>query len=106
MSFEGFSRERSTEGDESESSVAGRDEGAGSPPDGLEGPPPDVLEEMGLAAEVYERLADRGREVRFRLDPPTGRVSVEIHDLEGKMLYAIPPNRALDIASGEDIDDV
>jgi hypothetical protein len=74
------------------------------PPD--EGPPEELLEEMGLAAEVYERLAARGRELRFRLDPPTGRVSVGVHDLDGKLLYTIPPSRALEIAGGEDIDEV
>jgi flagellar protein FlaG len=69
-------------------------------------PPDELLEEMGLAAEVYERLAARGRELRFRLDPPTGRVTVEVRDLDGKLLYTIPPTRALEIAGGEDLDDV
>lgn len=98
MSHEGFPREWSRDRDESESSLSGHEDEAG--------PPAEVLEEMGLAAEVYERLAARGRELRFRLDPPTGRVTVEVHDLEGRLLYTIPPSRALDIASGEDIDDV
>jgi uncharacterized FlaG/YvyC family protein len=71
-----------------------------------EGPPDEVLEEMGLAAEVYHRLAASGRELRFRLDPPTGRVTVEVHDFNGRLLYRIPPSRALDIAGGEDVDDV
>jgi uncharacterized FlaG/YvyC family protein len=88
MSFEGFSKEQPT------------------PAEGSEGPPDELLEEMGLAAEVYERLAARGRELRFRLDPPTGRVTVEVHDLGGKLLYTIPPSRALDIACGEDLDEV
>lgn len=71
-----------------------------------DGPPDQLLEEMGLAAEVYERLAVRGRELRFRLDPPTGRVSVGVHDSDGNLLYTIPPSKALDIASGEDLDEV
>ena len=69
-------------------------------------PPDELLEEMGLAAEVYERLAARGRELRFRLDPPTGRVTIEVRDLNGTLLYTIPPTRALEIAGGEAVDQV
>lgn len=69
-------------------------------------PPDELLEEMGLAAEVYQRLAARGRELRFRLDPPTGRVTVSVHDVDGNMLYTIPPSTALEIASGENLDEV
>ncbi len=100
MTFEGFSQGQPPpgKGSEQKGSNVG-DPGAGAPPD-------ELLEEMGLAAEVYERLAARGRELRFRLDPPTGRVTVEVHDLEGRLLYTIPPSIALDIAGGEDLEDV
>jgi hypothetical protein len=100
MSIEGFSNEQPPPGEgpeQEESDVSGSAAG---------GPPDELLEEMGLAAEVYERLAARGRELRFRLDPPTGRVTVEVHDLDGKLLYTILPARALEIAGGEDVDEV
>jgi len=71
-----------------------------------DGPPDELLEEMDLAAEVYQRLSARGRELRFRLDPPTGRVTVSVHDSGGNLLYTIPPSKALDIAGGEDLDEV
>jgi hypothetical protein len=100
MSFDGFSREQPTPDERSEQ------EGSNVGASGAEGPPDELLEEMAVAAEVYERLAARGRELRFRLDPPTGRVTVEVRDLDGRLLYSIAPSRALDIASGEDLDEV
>ncbi len=100
MSFDGFSKERPTPDERSEQ------EGSNVGASGAEGPPDELLEDMGVAAEVYERLAARGRELRFRLDPPTGRVTVEVRDLDGRLLYSIAPSRALDIASGEDLDKV
>ncbi len=100
MSFEGSSREQPTPDESSEQ------EGSNVGGSGAEAPPDELLEAMGAAAEVYERLAARGRELRFRIDPSTGRVTVEVHDLDGKLLYSIPPSRALDIASGEDLDEV
>lgn len=66
--------------------------------------PDEVLEEMRLAAEVYARLAARGRELRFRLDPPTGKVTVGVHDRRGRLLYTIPPLRALEVAGGDGVD--
>ncbi len=103
MSFDGFSKERPvpTDGCEHEGSALGSPK-----PPADEGPPEELLEEMGLAAEVYERLAERGREVRFQLDPTTGRVTVEVHDLDGRLLHRLPPSRALEIAGGEGLDDV
>jgi uncharacterized FlaG/YvyC family protein len=71
-----------------------------------DGPPDELREEMGLAAEVYQRLAARGRELRFRLDPPTGCVTVGVYDSDGDLLYTIPPSKALEIAGGEDLDEV
>jgi hypothetical protein len=103
MSFDAYSNERpaANGGYEPEGSNAGAPR---VPAD--DGPPDELLEEIGLAAEIYERLATRGREIRFQLDPPTGRITVEVHDLDGRLLYTIPPSRALEIASGEDLDDV
>jgi hypothetical protein len=100
MSFDGSSREQPTPDERSEQ------EGSNVGASGAGGPPDELLEDMGVAAEVYERLAARGRELRFRLDPATGRVTVEVRDLDGRLLYSIAPSRALDIASGEDLDEV
>jgi hypothetical protein len=104
MSFDGSSREQPTPDERSEQE--GSNVGASGAEGPAEGPPDELLEDMGVAAEVYERLAARGRELRFRLDPPTGRITVEVRDLDGRLLYSIAPSRALDIASGEDLDEV
>lgn len=88
MSFEGFSEEQPLDRPSAE------------------GPPDDVLEEMALATWVYEQLAARGRELRFRLDPPTGRVTVDVHDSGGTLLYTILPSEALEVAGGERLDEV
>ena len=97
MSFEDLSNRPFSDDQECQAAS-----GASADPD----PPDELLEEMALAAEVYERLAARGRELRFRLDPPTGRVTVGVHDASGELLYTILPSRALEIAGGEDVDDV
>jgi flagellar protein FlaG len=63
-------------------------------------PPDEVLEAIDLAAEAYERLAASGCQLHFKLDPPTGKVTVEVHDMAGRVLFTIPGSKALDIASG------
>jgi hypothetical protein len=89
VSFEDFSSEHGLDG-----------------PWGDGAPPDDVLEEIGLAGEVYQRLADRGRELRFWVDPSTGRITIGVHEADGTLLYTILPSRALEIAGGEDVDEV
>ena len=65
-------------------------------------PPPEVLEAMDAAGRVARELHATGRELRFV--PPaegaTGRVRVEVRDLDGNVLRTIPPSELLDVASG------
>lgn len=63
-------------------------------------PPPDVQAEVELAAERAARLAADDRELHFTLDEETGRVIVQVRDLEGQVIRTIPPSHALDIMSG------
>jgi hypothetical protein len=64
-------------------------------------PPPEVLEQMSVAAQVAQELHDSGRRLRFTPDPAGARVVVAVEDLDGNVLRTIPPSDALGIASGE-----
>jgi len=66
-------------------------------------PPPEVLDEVGAAAERAEALAAANRELHFRVDDETGRVVVEVRDLDGKVIRTIPPSEALDVMAGASI---
>ncbi|MGN6189778.1 MAG: hypothetical protein ACTHOE_12850 [Conexibacter sp.] len=69
-------------------------------------PPPEVLDAIGAAGRVARELHDTGRELRFT--PPSagedGRVRVEVCDLDGNVLRAIPPSELLDVAAGAPLD--
>jgi hypothetical protein len=67
-------------------------------------PPPEVYEAMGQAAQSYDKLAATGRELRFRVEPASGRLVVEVHDRHGNLLFAVPPSKALDVAGGGSLD--
>jgi flagellar protein FlaG len=63
-------------------------------------PPPEVHDAMGVAAQAYERLASQDRQLRFMIDEKTGHFEVQVHDLDGNLLFTVPPSKALDVASG------
>ena len=67
------------------------------------GPPPELKAEMAKAAKVAEDLHAQGRELRFERDERTGRIRVELRDLDGNVLRVIPGTQALDIARGAPI---
>jgi flagellar protein FlaG len=62
-------------------------------------PPPAAMEEMHVAARVFEELRAQKRELHFE---PTGngRVVVQVRDLDGNVIRTIPPAKALEVASG------
>jgi flagellar protein FlaG len=43
------------------------------------------------AGRVAADLHEHGRELRFGADPSTGRIVVEVRDLDGNVLRTIPP---------------
>ena len=43
------------------------------------------------------------RELHFSHDKESGRVIIEVRDLEGNVLKTIPPSKAMDILSGADL---
>ncbi len=64
------------------------------------GPPPEVHAAIAVAAQAHERLAAAGQSLSFRVNDNTGKLTIEIHDLEGNVLFTVPPSRALEIAAG------
>jgi hypothetical protein len=62
-------------------------------------PPPEVHAAMAQAAQAYDKLQASGHQLAFHLDAHTGHVEIEVHDLEGHVLFTVPPSKALDIAS-------
>lgn len=67
-------------------------------------PPPEVHEAMGVAAQSYDKLRAQGREMRFKVNEGTGKLTVEIHDLHGNLLFQVPASKALDVAGGGSLD--
>jgi FlaG protein len=66
-------------------------------------PPPEVLDEVGAAADRAEALAAANRELHFRIDDHTQRVIVEVRDFDGNVIRTIPPSAALDVMAGASI---
>lgn len=66
----------------------------------LDGPPPALLTEVARAARRYEELRAMKRELHFEPNPETGRIVVEVRDLDGNLIRTVPPSEALEIAAG------
>ena len=64
-------------------------------------PPPEVRDAMAVAAQSYERLEQINRHLSFHVDGRTGKLAIEVHDLEGNVLFSVPSKKALDIAAGD-----
>ena len=64
-------------------------------------PPPAVLREVEAAGRRAEELRRARRELHFEVDDESGRVIVQVRDLDGNVIRTIPPSEALDIMSGE-----
>ena len=66
-------------------------------------PPSEVLREVQAAGRRAEELWRAQRELHFQVDDDTGRVIVQVRDLEGNVIRTVPPSEALDIMSGQGI---
>lgn len=67
-------------------------------------PPPEVQDAMGVAAQSYDNLQASGKGLHFKVDEATGKLTVEVHDQHGNLLFSVPASKALDIASGGSLD--
>jgi len=63
-------------------------------------PPPEVLDEVAAARDRAAELAANNRELHFSTDQETGRVIVQVRDLQGNVIRTIPPSHALHVMSG------
>ena len=63
-------------------------------------PPPEVLDEVAAARDRAAELAANNRELHFSTDESTGRVIVQVRDLQGNVIRTIPPSHALQVMSG------
>ena len=63
-------------------------------------PPPEVLQEVDAAYKRVLDLAAQNRELHFSRDEETGRIIVQVRDLEGHVIRTIPKAHALDVMAG------
>ena len=63
-------------------------------------PTEEVRRHVDRAAEIVEQLHASNRELHFSKDEETGRVVIQVRDLDGNVLKTIPPSHALDVMSG------
>ncbi|MGH2947427.1 MAG: flagellar protein FlaG [Solirubrobacteraceae bacterium] len=63
-------------------------------------PPPEVLDEIGAAADRVDALAAANRELHFSIDEDTNRVVIQVRELDGTVIRTIPPSAALDVMAG------
>lgn len=66
-------------------------------------PTEEAREMVDRAVERVDELHASNRELHFSRDQESGRVIIEVRDLEGNVLKTIPPSKALDIMSGADL---
>jgi hypothetical protein len=64
-------------------------------------PPPEVHDAIAVANQAYHNLQATGNELRFKVNEATGKLSVEVHDVHGNLMFTVPASTALDVASGQ-----
>ena len=67
-------------------------------------PPPEVLDAIGAAAKAYDRLTANGVQLHFHVDDQTGKVAVNIYDMQGSVLGSLAPSQVLDLATSATFD--
>ena len=58
------------------------------------------MDEVAAARDRAAELAASNRELHFSTDQSTGRVIVQVRDLQGNLIRTIPPSHALHVMSG------
>lgn len=68
-------------------------------------PPAEVGDAIGRASARYDELRKQHRELHFASDPQSGRLVIEVRDLDGNVIRTIPPSQALDVIDGAPLED-
>jgi uncharacterized FlaG/YvyC family protein len=63
-------------------------------------PPAEVRAQVEAAARRAEELAANNRELHFAKDAETGRIVIEVRQLDGRVVRTIPPSHALALMTG------
>lgn len=63
--------------------------------------PAEVRDEVQAAARCADQLHRLGRQLRFEQDDASGRIRIEVRDLDGNVLRTVPPAELFDFASGK-----
>jgi hypothetical protein len=63
-------------------------------------PTEEVRAHVDRAAQIAQDMSERNRELHFSKDEETGRVIIQVRDLQGTVIRTIPPSHALDMMSG------
>jgi hypothetical protein len=63
-------------------------------------PPLGVWREVDAAGRRADELREEGREVHFELDEQTGRLVIQLRELDGGVLRELAPSDAVAIAGG------
>jgi flagellar protein FlaG len=80
--------------------------GAGVSVDAVPASPPAALhDEIERAAARYDELSRQKRELHFTSEPNSGRVVIQVRDLDGNVLRTVPPSKALDVIAGAPLED-
>jgi hypothetical protein len=66
-------------------------------------PPPEVQDQIAAARDRAADLASQNRELHFSKDEETGRVVVQVRDLDGNVIRTIPPSEALAVMTGQEL---
>lgn len=66
-------------------------------------PTPEARELVAMAADVVEQMRKNNRELHFSHDEDSGRLVIQVRDLDGKVLKTIPPSQALNIMAGGEL---
>jgi uncharacterized FlaG/YvyC family protein len=67
-------------------------------------PPEELGAEIARASQRVDELKADGHQLHFDFDESSGRVVVQVQDLDGNVLRTIPPSKALQVASGGQLD--
>lgn len=67
--------------------------------------PEHLREEMAVANQRVDELREEGRELHFKAEPETGRIVIEVTDLDGNVIRTIAASKLLEVAGGAPLDD-